>query len=292
MEANIMKKVLVTLLFVVTLVFGVMGIPNGYAFNFTGATNITISDEEAGNSWYGSGTRTDQGFEDQEVEPGMQQGQQWDLEAFFLNGSQLAMVGGFDFKNGVYENSDRPDRGRLDYWESGDLFISTDGKPQYGSDSYDPANPPLNFGYEYVLHMDWHWQDQTMKPTYQLIDLRGGSQTFDLAYNFGGNPNRGSDPWRWNSGGVVKGSGSISEYYTEPTNVGGLQGGAHNVAVFDLTSLDLLNSANNLYFHFTLECGNDNLMGHVDPVPEPTMLLLFGVGLVGLLGFGRKHLKK
>ena len=57
-------------------------------------TNITISDlNYDGTAWHGD-------YEDQEVEPGVTDGQQWDLEGFYLDGTQLAMVGGFDFVNG------------------------------------------------------------------------------------------------------------------------------------------------------------------------------------------------
>ena len=42
-------------------------------------------------------------------------GQQWDLEGFFLSGSELTMVGGFDFENGEYASGHT--------YLAGDIFI-------------------------------------------------------------------------------------------------------------------------------------------------------------------------
>src|SRR4051812_4098371 len=81
--------------------------------------NITIRDQNAGNDaaneiGFNPGPHSGTGNEDNETEsgfivPGWHQStdskQIWDLEGFYLNGSKLSLVGGFDFQNG------QPDRG-------------------------------------------------------------------------------------------------------------------------------------------------------------------------------------
>ena len=44
------------------------------------------------------------------------------------------------------------------------------------------------------------------------------------------------------------------------------------------------------------ECGNEDIRGNIriaiDPIPEPSTILLIGAGLLGLLGYSRKRLNK
>ena len=93
-----MKKFFKIYLFSILMVFWAAGI----AFAISLGTNITIWDGVSSSSdWHGI-------QEDQEVEPGCIPGQLWDLEGFFLDGTMLTMVGGFDFENGYggYQSGD------------------------------------------------------------------------------------------------------------------------------------------------------------------------------------------
>jgi len=45
-----------------------------------------------------------------------------------------------------------------------------------------------------------------------------------------------------------------------------------------------------LGFHWGMTCANDVIEGGAVPVPEPGTVFLFGVGLIGLAGFGRKKM--
>ncbi len=247
--------------------------------------------------------------EDQEVEPGNSTGQSWDLEGFFLDGNVLNMVGGYDFVNG--------NGGVM----SGDLFIDVDGDATYGTDTLPRTgngykNSEFDYGFDYVLDFDFEHM------TYKVIDLSGTDKWLSVYY---GN-NDESNPYRYVSGGTQVGSGTIG-YQTGLTNAQtGLLGdaassdggdghdghdghdggddhngggttttGSHNLVsldLFDNTGWDLDSYlADGLLFHFTMGCGNDNLMGRINatpdsdpvPVPEPASLALMGLGVGGLL---------
>ena len=280
-----MKKI-ATLFSVVTLVFGMMT-GSSHAFG----VNITISDENydtsgGASSWYTN-------HEDQEVEPGMQTGQRWDLEGFFQNGTQVTMVGGYDFKKGEAGNGS-------DWWDSGDIFIDVDGNAQYGDihgSSDGIFEVKSTFGYDFVLDLN---EDMT---SYSIYRLTSASVVKTAYYQ----QNQGSSPWQYATGGELIGSlnaGTIT-YETGLTDAEtGFKGDSNNTPTHNAVTVDLaflsdrnltqgyqLTSAFTL--HYTMGCGNDNLMGkYVAPVPEPSTILLISAGLCGLVGMSRKRLLK
>jgi hypothetical protein len=212
-----------------------------------------------------------QGWEDQEVEPNCVWGQKWDLEAFAVGNKTLTMIGGYDFKNGASNGSQT--------FMGGDIFISTSGNALFGATA--PAGPGSNgvqtitnnFGYNYVLRMDFG----TGK--YQILRIDQNSY-LSVYYN----QNSGSNPWRLASGGTVVGGGDLT-YAAGLTDAGtGFLGGNHySVTLADLPDYLLVN---NSLFHYTYECGNDDLMGRV---PIPGAVWLLGSGLVGLGLLGRRR---
>ena len=237
------------------------------AYDF--GSNITIYDGSSSelSGWHGKN-------EDQEVEPGDATGQVWDLEGFFLDGSSLTMVGGFDFINGVSGYS----------YESGDIFIDTDGNytSTGGSSSNGYENVNSNFGYEYVLDMDF------ANGTYDVYALSSDDTTVTVYYS----QNDASNPFRYVSGGETVLSGLSFGYLSGLSdNDTGLLGDTHNAVTVDIGFLAGVIPGEDFTAHFTIGCGNDNLMGKgTAPVPEPTTILLSGLGLLGM-GFllRRKH---
>jgi len=262
---------------------------SSFATNWDWGTNITIYDGSQntshGSGWYSGVNR---GTEDQEVEPGNEIDQPWDLEGFFLNGSNLTMVGGYDFVAGEYMSDAHT------HIASGDIFIDVDG-------SYTQQDTPMttgNYGYEYVLDMDF--SDSGV--SYTVYDIRSSNDISLL--NVSVPHNMFSNPWRYVSGGTQVGALYTADYQTGITDFesGFLGEGAysvwnptssayenvafaHNAVGVDLSFLTPEQRAN-FTAHFTMECGNDNLMG---AVPEPATILLFGIGLLGLSGVGRKR---
>lgn len=156
-------------------VFGAVFLVVGNATALSLGTDITVYDGMgSGTDWHGA-------QEDQEVEPGMQGRQRWDLEGFYYGGTTLTLVGGFDFLNGETWSGHR--------YESGDIFLDTDGDSVFGTSGSGGGNLDVQntFGYDYVLDLDF----ATL--SYSVYALDAFSSTVTVTFS----QNDESNPWRY-----------------------------------------------------------------------------------------------
>ena len=245
------------------LLFLLTGLTAAPAAAFSLGNNITIYDGNAtSESWYGSG-------EDQEVEPGMVKNQVWDLEAFFIDSENiLSLSGGFNFSTGVEGHT------------SGDIFIAVidteNDVPAYGdihrTGSDGNTTHIGSYGYDFVLDLDFETD------SYQVYQLDETSVLQTAYYR----QNEGSSPWQYNAEdnddtALLSGSFDFLDSNL-PAEVTDFTGRTHYL----LTGFDLsfLGHGTEFYSHYTMGCGNDNLMGSGVVVPEPGTWILLGSGLM------------
>jgi len=263
--ANCAIAVIVVMLLAVGVASAALTLP----LNPTDEITIYDGQSSASKLWWSA-------REDDEVEPGCVARQKWDLEGFFLDGTELYVAGAFNFDDVTGDQT------------LGDIFIDITGDAGMAVGGPYPKATTVNdrFGYEYVLH-----QNMGTKK-YDIYELGDDTWTKTVGVSINGDSNPSSNPWVWDHGVTeVVATGLDFQYEENLTSaqVAGFSGASHSVACFDLTAL-LNDAGEDVSFtaHVTLKCGNDNLMGSADashrlPDAGATVALL-GLALIGLAG--------
>jgi hypothetical protein len=231
--------------------------------------DITIFDKVDGNGsnpgsvgWAANGIGAAK--EDNETEPGTAVGQEWDLEAFHLNGNKLQMIGGFDFLGGEDGNA------------SGDIFIDVNGDAVWGTSVGPGGNQTVSnsvFKYDYVIHFTGR-TDQTISGNYEVYSLTSSANETTVTFN----SNDESNPWIYLNGGTLVTTGTATQAAYSGTEY---SGSSFVFGDFDLSFLSA-SQLNGALFKFTMECGNDNLIGHNSVPDGGATVFLMGTGLTAL----------
>lgn len=238
---------------------------------FADLTPITIDDDVQEDVSWGSYKQKawwNTTNEDNEVEPKCVADQNWDLEGFYQDGNELTMIGGYNFENGY--QSEMP----------GDIFIDVDGGD-----------------YDYVVKMDFGDPNIDGDETYMIYALDENSQLNDVHYS----QNNNSYPWTCNINGEKEVDGGEFDFdllsgAELDAELGiKLNGDAGDDGHYVVEGIDLsfLNGAE-FTVHYTMQCGNDNLMGFGKTVslPEPGTFSLLSMGTLCMIGFWGLRRKK
>jgi hypothetical protein len=240
------------------------------------AIDITIFDGVSGGGFSGGGAGV--GLEDNEVEAGAALGQIWDLEALELNGTSLSLWGGFNFVNGQSQGGNN--------WGSGDIFIDINGDAVWGAGT---ARNTSNSYYNYDYAIRFDRSGDTLTGTYSVLNI-GENTSVIQSYDWSGNLFDWSNPYRVGALGAGDStllSGQQFSYNPGAANTLGLLGTTHNRLTVDVGFLGA--ELDGALFHFTMECGNDNLMGRASVPDGGAALCLLGLG-VGAIGVLRRRL--
>ncbi|MBL9127221.1 MAG: hypothetical protein JNL97_06230 [Verrucomicrobiales bacterium] len=224
--------------------------------------------------------------EDNETEPSTAIGQEWDLEAMHVNGTTLSLIGGFDFIAGYGGMA------------SGDIFIDLDGDAVWGTDiggGGTAIKSNSKFKFDYVIDLQ-----QTVNSSFDSTTSAIGTrytvykidETTDQVISVAVSGNAESNPWIYHAGGEA-----VSGYVNRAIGIGTYGGteyagwdgnNTHHMIQFDLGFLGPI-VPDGALFKFTMECGNDNLVGRYVHVPDMGgTLVMLGGGLLAMEGLRRR----
>jgi hypothetical protein len=178
----------------------------------------------------------------------------------------------------------------------GDLFISTSGwnpntaKPNYAADSMSTTSTV----WDYAVALDHHGQTSsdgyTTNGTVYLYKILGGYNEIIESNLNGLNPSE----WVYRDDQMVQfmpGSGN-SSLVAGSWALMDISGSEYDLLTmtFDISALLAQRTSDEWGFHWTMTCANDVIEGQAPiPNPEPSTLLLTGLGIFGALFLRRSR---
>lgn len=219
----------------------------------------------------------------------------WDLEGYSMSGNTLSIVGGYDFAVGQPNGT------------PGTLFIKVGGTaPGFNPTVNGTGQVPNTYGYIYAVDL-MSGSVYSINPSTMLQSV-----IFDTF---------GSNPWKLDTTGLTPTAVAAHSYTTGLSAAavaaltgestfqylkgdtgadGGLGWGSgnvsHNVVQLNLGFLGAVSPSDDIFFSYTMECGNDSLKGIYGDgffqVPDGgATLMLLGMGMSGLFIAGRRMRK-
>lgn len=242
------------------------------------AIDITIADPHRDKE-IGTGLKTGPGLpENARVEWNAVANQTWDLESFTLSGSWLGMTGGFNYLTGVGQIGSGFYKAPM-----GDIFVYI-GKVPYTI----PEGPEDNNGpwmgadqWDYVIAFE---RDTAIGPNnLNIKETSPGSGRVNYgifssgpyATTGGGAPLNTGLPWRWTGSGTL----SLQADYTSFSDSEGMHYRLDNI---NLSGILAAANGQPVYFHTTMQCGNDVMWGKVQVSDGGLTVALLGLGMTGL----------
>jgi hypothetical protein len=244
------------------------------------AADITIMDGQgSGTGWYSANR------ENNETEPGTITSQAWDLETMQLNGTKLSITGGYDFRYGTQSGGK--------YYRGGDILIDLNGDAKTMWTSGVTADRTLNsyFNYDFAIHFSKAANGAANSLTYTIIDLNSSS-TFEQVTDI-----QKSNPWRVSDTSVY--DSTTGSFQGEFAQLATDAEGAHYSLTVDLSNsqalMDAIALASKMLVKYTIECGNDTIIGET-PLFNPSgsvadagsTLALLGAAFGGFAAMGRR----
>ena len=198
--------------------------------------------------------------ENNETEPYTLSFQDWDLEGMFLSGNSLIIMSGYDFRNGTGNTT------------IGDLYFGDKNNFDIDTDSD-------------VTHVFRFERD------HEYIDIHDSGTIAGYKYNGNGVGGTSYDDLWYGGYDTSYGTGSYNAGVME--NVPAIWDWDNDTDHYflEITGNSILSLfADGKYAHIMMSCGNDQLRGQIAPVPEPTTILLSGLGILGIGVFFRKKM--